>query len=67
MAWLRVISTLEGDDIMLVIILGQWLAQHLDTEIGLHYRSGISHDLDGSIRFRRIRRQVILMWMVLQI
>ncbi len=43
------ISTLEGDDITVGYNLGLQLRPRTDTEIGLHYRSGISHTLDGSI------------------
>lgn len=43
------ISTLEGDDISVGYNLGLQIHPRSDTEIGLHYRSAISHKLDGSV------------------
>ncbi len=42
-------STLEGDDISVGYNLGVQVQATPSTEIGLHYRSAISHELDGKI------------------
>ena len=43
------ISTLDGDDISVGYNIGVQVQATPATEIGLHYRSAISHDLDGDI------------------
>lgn len=43
------ISTLEGDDISYGYNLGLQFRPRTDTEFGLHYRSAISHELEGSV------------------
>ncbi len=45
-------SKLEGDDISIGYNIGLQFRPRFDTEIGLHYRSGISHELEGSISVR---------------
>jgi long-chain fatty acid transport protein len=42
-------STLEGDDITLGYNLGVTIKPAPTTELGLHYRSAISHELDGKV------------------
>ncbi len=42
-------STLEGDDISVGYNLGVQVQATPSTEVGLHYRSAISHELDGKI------------------
>ncbi|MEM7617953.1 MAG: porin [Pseudomonadota bacterium] len=43
------ISKLEGDDVSFGYNLGLQFRPRTDTEIGLHYRSQVKHELDGSI------------------
>ncbi|MEM8833131.1 MAG: porin [Pseudomonadota bacterium] len=43
------ISKLEGDDISFGYNLGIQIRPRTDTEIGLHYRSRVEHELDGNI------------------
>ena len=43
------ISTLEGDDITVGYNLGVTVKPLPTTEFGLHYRSAISHELDGEV------------------
>ncbi len=45
------VSTLKGDDWTVGYNIGLLLEPVQGTEIGLHYRSGISHELDGRISF----------------
>ena len=45
------ISTLKGDDWTVGYNIGLLLEPVQGTEIGLHYRSAISHELDGRISF----------------
>jgi long-chain fatty acid transport protein len=42
-------SSLEGDDVSVGYNIGVLLRPLYDTEIGIHYRSAISHELDGDI------------------
>jgi len=42
-------SRLEGDDISYGYNIGAQIIPFANTEIGIHYRSGISHTLDGTI------------------
>ncbi len=43
------ISTLEGDDVTVGYNLGVQYRPRVDTELALHYRSAISHELEGSV------------------
>lgn len=45
------ISTLKGDDWTVGYNIGVTVKPIEKTEVGLHYRSAISHDLDGKISF----------------
>jgi len=47
-------STLEGDDISVGYNLGVQFKPRTDTEIGLHYRSAISHTLEGNIKVENV-------------
>ncbi len=50
-------STLEGDDITVGYNVGMLVSPTNKTDIGLHYRSGISHELDGSISLEGLGAQ----------
>ena len=45
------VSSLAGDDWTIGYNIGLIVEPVQGTEVGLHYRSGISHDLDGKISF----------------